>query len=96
MNSCLNCHKVYFVEKSDVGILNIWLDGNPSAEYMYCSKKCAEETLSNINSKQSLLESKLVIDETEVLSDSYPFRMTVYLHTVEPQIKLSYLGLKNV
>ena len=89
---CFSCENKFSVLDGDVGILYVWLDGK-FTEYMYCSKSCAEKTLSNLNSKRTELEPILVIERTEVISESFPFKMRVNLKKIEPKVEF-VLGVK--
>lgn len=85
--TCFNCGNLYRLgDVTDVGILEIWSNGLYNSERTYCSKRCAETVLSNINSNQNAVESTIVIDKTEILSEKFPFKMRVYVKLVEPRI----------
>ncbi len=84
---CFNCNQFFQASDSDVGMLDLVVDGESKGSHVYCSKKCTEGVLSNLNSDRNLLEPYIRLDRTTVTSERYPFRMVVHLTMVQPDIK---------
>jgi len=89
LNKCPRCNSILPLVESDSAVLNvIYMEANNT--YVYCSVKCMEEALKNINSKRDMFEPEIEVAHAEVVSDKNPFKMKVLIKLKERPINIVY------
>ena len=92
LEKCPNCNSLFFYLLNSRAVLHVTLNETESV-YTYCSEKCLEEKLSNINSKNNILDPHLMI-KNKVRIEAEGNNPVIW--RVDLDIKYPELEIKNV
>lgn len=92
LERCPNCNNLFFHLLNSRAVIHLTLNETESI-YTYCSEKCLEEKLSNINSKSNILDPYLVIkNKARIAAEGN----NPVIWRVDLDIKYPELEIKNV
>ncbi len=72
-----NCRKLITIFSQDLAILEVTLT-DVTQTWEYCSKRCAEKMLNNLNNDSMPFE-EVVVENQKIISERNPFKMHIDL-----------------